>query len=354
MDFNTLKDNLTNVCKNLNNTVIDSPLFYFIKEKYDNLSSFYRKALHIISLLILVCILFYYPVSHLYSSWSNIKSSKTKKNLTQSLLDLSSTKQTSSSQAYTSDRDPVQFINQRIITLQIPKNQIKGVKKSDVTSQKPSTLSSTTKIQTVEVKMENLNLKEIIKYGHQLEQLSKNIKLTNLHIIENPEKDNYFNVSYILSFFNLKKEFLPKNKKPLTPTNTENNKIFDKLKIKKGFSPPPPKLSGEKEFNKTVKDSSVPVLNLKKEDPDNSLMNSKMKEADVPLLNLKKEDIPDGNAHFENRPEEVKKRDLLPPPPTPKDRKDKSSLSDLPPPPPPPSFNEPPNPNTNDTTKQKE
>ena len=353
MDFNNLKDTFTHLCNNINNTIIDSPVFHFIKEKYDNLNSFYRKALYVISVFILACILLYYPASHLYSSWRNMRSFKTKKQLTQDLIDLSISTQTSASQAYTSNRDPVQFINQKIITLRIPKNQIKSVKKSEITPpQKSTTFSMPTTIQTVEVAMENLNLKEVIEYGHQLEQLSKNIKLTSLHIIENPKQDNYFNVSYILSFLNLKQEALPENKttqKKALPTNTENNKIFDTLKVKKGFSPPP-----EPPNENLMDKNPIPITDLKKIDSSKSLLDLKKKEQDVPLLDLKKEDIPDGSAHFENRPKKVKERDLLPKPPTPKDMQDKSSLSDLPPPPPPPSFNDLPNPDRNDTTKKKE
>ena len=334
MDFNNLKEEIVNIFKNLSNTVIDSSFFNFIKEKYDNLSSFYRKIFYVSGFLILACILLYYPFSHLYSSWKNMWSFNTKKKLTHELIDLSVSTQTSASRAYTPDRDPVQFINQKIITLQIPKNQIKGVKKSKTTPpQPPTTFSMPTTIQTVEVAMENLNLKEVIEYGHQLEQLSKNIKLTNLHMIENATQDNYFNVSYILSFFNLKqKKAFPKNEKikakPPSPTKTESNKLFDNLKTKRKLSPSSP--------------SSPPPP------PPKSL--------DVPLLELKKADIPDGSAHFENRPKKVKERDLLPKPSTPKKMKGEPFLSDLPPPPPPPpppSANEIEIPGKNDT-KEKE
>ena len=343
MDFNTLKEEFTNTCKNLNSTIIESSAFYFVKEKYDNLGSFYKKTIHVLSLLVLACLLFYYPVSHLYSSWKNIWTFKTKKKLSQSLVELSSTTQTSSSQASAFDRDPIQFINQKIITLEIPKNQIKAVKKSKAPIQKSASLSLSATVKTVEVEMENLNLKEVIQYGHQLEQLSKNIKLTNLRILENPIQNNYFNVSYVLSFFNLKSELPVKKEKRVIPKKTENDKIFDELKTKKeAILPPlPPSPFPKKD----------PFTDLKKENSKVPAVDLKEKEPDVPLLNIKKEDITGGSAHFENRPEEVKKRDLLPKPPFPEDIKNKSSLFE--PPPPPPTLNKSPQQNINDTKKEK-
>lgn len=312
MDFNTLKDRFINGCKTLNNIIIDSPFFYLIKEKYDHLSSLNRKIFHVVSLLIFVCIFLYYPTAHLYFSWRNIQDFNTKKKLTQELIDLSSATQTSSSQSYDPNQDPIQFINKRIITLQIPKNQIKTVKKSKVT-QKPDTLPLPATVQTVEIEMKNLNLKEIIQYGHQLEQLSKNIKLMNLYITERSEKDNYFNVSYALSFFNPVKKTLPIKEKKQTqpkPVTTKNNEVFNKLKTKKPLSRSIPKPPIEKHFQDTDADPQVP------------------------LLKLKKEDIVDGNTHFKNQPERVKRRDLLPRPSALENKKDTSANVDLPPPPP--------------------
>lgn len=335
MDFNTLKEEFTNTCKNLNNTIVESSAFYFIKEKYDNLGSFYKKTIHVLIFLALACLLLYYPVSHLYSSRKNIWTFKTKKKLSQSLVELSSTTQTSSSQASAFDRDPIQFINQKIITLEIPKNQIKAVKKSKAPTQKSVSLSLSATVKTVEVEMENLNLKEVVQYGYQLEQLSKNIKLTNLRILENPTQNNYFNASYVLSFFNLKSELPGKKEKKVTLKKTENDKIFDELKTKKEAILPP------------LPSPQFP----KKENAKTPAVDSKEKEPDVPLLNIKKEDITGGGAHFENRPEEVKKRDLLPKPPFPEDIKNKSSLFE--PPPPPPTLNKSPQQNINDTKKEK-
>ena len=345
MDFSNFKEEFINICKNGHNTFVNSSAFYFVKEKYDHLSSLHRKILHTVSLLVLVCIVFYYPFSYLYFSWINMRNFYTKKELTRELIDLSSITQPDFSKSYTSSQEPVRFIEQKIPTLQIPKSQIKEIKKSN-SNQQPKNFPLSSKVEAVEVEIKNLNLKEIVQYGHKLEQLSDNIKLTNIYITENPKKNNYFNVSYILSFFSLITDSLP-NKKIKTKSIKEpvsssaskstpsiNDKNFDNLKIKKNppLPPlPPSSLSPSPEF--------LPVKQPKKND------------SQVPLLDLKKEDITDGDSHFKARPNVVKKRDLLPALPVPQNKKDKPSFLNIPPPPPLP---QPTQPDVKNKTQEKE
>lgn len=290
MDFNRLKEALSNLCKNAYNAITNSSLFYFIKDKYDSLSSFQRKIIYSLSVLIFSCLVLYYPFSHLYSSWKNMNDFNTKKELIREMIHLSSTKDIQSSKDYTSHQNPIQFIERRMPTLGINKKLIKGIKKAKYVPPLKN-LPFSAKVETIEVQLENLNLKEIIQYGHQMEQFSNNIKLTNIEITENREKENYFHVSYFLSFF-LFKEDRPKKEPPKvkhTPSKkikpkkkpTANERVFDKLKI----APPP----------------SIPP---KKEE--------KIEDKKAPLLDIKKENLMNKDSHFKNKPLEVKERDLIP------------------------------------------
>jgi len=58
MDLSSFKEEFINICQNAYNWLVNNPIFYFLKEKYDHLSSFYRKILQIAGCLILLCILF--------------------------------------------------------------------------------------------------------------------------------------------------------------------------------------------------------------------------------------------------------------------------------------------------------
>ena len=327
MDINSFKEEFITVCKNFHNTVTSSSVFYFIKEKYDHLSSFSRKAIKTALLLTLSCVLFYYPFSRLYLSWKNMKDFNTKKQLSWELTNVSSSQSIGLSGSYTLSQDPIQFIEKRISTLQIPKNQIKEVKRSN-RAQKPKYLPSAFVMNTVEVKMINLNIKEVVQYGYQMEQLSNNIKLMNLYIKENPEKDNYFNVSYILSFFNPTKP-LPSNSKE-KQTKTKREDIPPILPMRESpkkipLAPPVPEALKLKNtlFNNLKKRKKSPglVFQSKKQQEEES--------SSVRLLDVKKEDNNNNrptNFYFKNRAKEVKKRDLVPAMPLLQNKKNKPSF----------------------------
>ena len=208
MDFNSFKE----ILKNIYNTAFNNSAVYFIKEKYDHLSSFYRKTIQIISALLLTGVLLYYPSVRFYSSWKHTKSSKTKTQLIHDLINLSSKKTLSGSQGHTAHTDPLRFVERKIPTLLIPKNQITKIEAIQ-NSENLKKLAIPAKVKTVKLEMKELNLKETIQYGHKLEQLSDNIKLMNLSMKESQEKENYFNVSYILSFFSPRESIGSKVKK---------------------------------------------------------------------------------------------------------------------------------------------
>ena len=299
MDFNILKEALKNAYK----ITINNPVSYFIKEKYEHLNSFYKKIIHIFSLLVLISIVFYYPASRFYSSWKNIRNFDIKTKLIRELISLSSVKKNNISGNYTPDTDPIRFIERKIPTLSIPKNQIAKIKEAK-TNQDLKDIPTSTKVKTVRLEMKELNLKEVIQYGHQLEQLSDNIKLIELSMKESQEKENYFHVSYILSFFSSTNNVIPNKKK-------KQNKLF--------------KSKSEEAFDK-LKPTKAPSANINKPLPTKKIQDKKKSPA---LLDLKKSDFADGNTHFENRPTEVKKRDLLPAlpvPPKPKNKKNSSPL----------------------------
>ncbi len=362
MDFNNLKEAFINISNHVYSSLINSSSFYFIKEKYDNLSSLHRKTLQGLCVFILLCVLLYYPTSHLYSSWKNRQEANIKHLLTRELMNLSPNKKNNSSSSYFSGQNPVTFIERRIPVLQIPKNQIQQIRKSKVIQKSPL-LSA--KVETVTVEMQNLNLKEIVEYGYKLEQLSNNIKLTNLHIKENPNKNDYFNVSYALSFFS------PTTDASLNQKPEMDQKPLKPLKPLKPQTPQKPKVTPKtKNFPTRIKDTSPPVSssdkifdNLKTPSPPNpsspSLLpvkplnqkkTDKKEATPPPLMELNKTNIKE-DSHFKNRPEKVKKRDLLPALPMPK--KEPSSPN-IPSPPPPSQPSSTPSSTDNNTATKKD
>ena len=230
IDLNNLKEELLSFLRNASNSLANSSAFFFLKEKYYHLNPLYRKILQTGVWLVLSAILLYYPVSLLYSSMGYVKDFNTKQKLLQDLLALSAGQSSGASLFYSQKSNMVSLIRQKARAMQIPEKQIKRIQKASLTARttgghkitdkgsslrKPPSskkkalkpkigsqkLALSAKGTAVEVVMEKLNLQEVVQYGHQMEQFSKNIKLMGIHIQEDIEKKNYFNVSYILHIF---------------------------------------------------------------------------------------------------------------------------------------------------------
>ncbi len=325
MDLSNFKDTCVNGYKNFHNSVVNSSAFYFLKEKYDHLTPLSRKIIQWGGGIFVVCILLYYPVSHLYSSWKNMKDFKTKNTLTKDLIELSTAGRLRATPSNTTSRDPVRFIRQKIPTLQIPKEKI-GEIKIEKNTVLPENFSFSGTVKTVAVKIKDLNLKEVIQYGHRLEHTSGNIKLMDIHITENPEKSKQFNVSYILSFFNLNTQ---STKDKLT-RKVQKDKLIRKARQKNKLTRPARKnienkltrpAQGDKlkiipSSNKNLPHPIIKQSNSKKTEdkkPDPTLPlppDLSSKKDPIPLLDLKK--VPKNDTSFKNQPSEVKRKDLLP------------------------------------------
>ena len=200
IDLNNIKEEFFNFCKNFYSALINSSAFFFLKEKYYHLSPFYRKTFQATGWAIFTVVLLYYPASLFYSSWGHIRDFNTKQELMQDLMVMSASRSDGAGLFYSAKRDIVALIKQKTRASQIPEKQIQKIQKVSNKGESLK-LSPSVKATAVEVAMEKLNLKEVVQYGQQMEQFSHNIKLMSIRIQEDPQKDNYFNVSYILHIF---------------------------------------------------------------------------------------------------------------------------------------------------------
>ena len=201
MDLNNLKEELLSFCRNLYSSFINSSAVFFLKEKYDHLTPLYKRIIQVVGGVVLLTILLYYPTSLLYSSMVHIRDFKTKQGLLQELWVVSTSRSSGASSFYSPNRDMVSLVQQKIKAMRIPEKQIQKIQKVSRLVPAPK-LPLSAKATVVEVSMEKLNLTEVVQYGHQMEQFSKNIKLMDIKIQEDAQKKHYFNVSYFLYIFN--------------------------------------------------------------------------------------------------------------------------------------------------------
>ena len=232
ININNLKEELINLYKNTYIYVENSTWFHYIKEKYEHLQPMHKKITHGTAGLLLLIGLLYYPFSHLYASLGNMKDFTDKKHLIQELLSLSAMRRASSGLQQSIPHNLKNFISQRSETIGLPKEQITTI--TQTTGQNLKELKTPVRTESVRVELNNLNLKELINYGHQLEILNDNLKVVNINIIENKQKENYFNAIYTLSLFSL----------------TANNSLQKTNPLKSNFKKP---LQKEEKINKINK-----------------------------------------------------------------------------------------------------
>ncbi len=219
ININILKEELINLYKTIYIYLENSTWFHYIKEKYEHLQPLHKKIVNGVASLLLLIVLLYSPFSYLYASWGNMKDFTDKKHLIQELLSLSDIRRTSSGLQQNNPRNLKNFISQRSETIGLPKEQITTI--TQTKGQNLKELKTPVRTESVLVELNNLNLKELINYGHQLETLNNNLKVVNMDITENKQKENYFNAVYTLSLFSL------------TSNNSLQKTNFPKQKLKK-------------------------------------------------------------------------------------------------------------------------
>ena len=212
LNISNLKEELINLYKNIYIYLENSSWFHYIKEKYEHLQPIHRKIINGTASFILLSGLLYYPFSRLYASWENMNHFTEKKHLIQELLNLSAIRRTSLNAQQSIPGNLKTFISQRSESIGLPSEQI-TITPTKGQSLKELKIPARTK--SVRIELNNLNLKELINYAHQLETLNTNLKVVNMDIIESEQKANYFNAVYTLSLFSLAANDIPTEPNPL-------------------------------------------------------------------------------------------------------------------------------------------
>ena len=228
MNFNSLKEELIQLYKNIYSYIENSSVFHSLKEKYIHLNPLYRNIINKVFLCALFAGLLYYPVLQLYSAGSNMRSFKAKKQLTKELQELASAQPSS----FKANRNILGSLKQFLITadkqVQLPKEQIQKIE-AVYPPQSLKGLKLPARVESVNITVTQLNLKELIQYGRKIETLKDSLKLVGMNITEN--KKNYFDAVYTFSLFSLKAGAKdkgtikkPVNKKPNKRTNKQPKK----------------------------------------------------------------------------------------------------------------------------------
>ena len=229
-----IKDYFMDICRAIYSKLSSSAILHFVKDRYLNLSFLHRKILRIVTSILLLFPLLYYPSLFLYSSWRNIHNTQEKEYLIKQLNHISFAVQHGASFSQSIHSNLVSFIRSQISQWSLAKGQIisvqEGVRKNIGVYVKGTSIPS----RSVEIKIDNLNLKEVVDYAKKLESLSPYFKLIGLHMVEDKSQADYFDVFYIIAFLNnLRKQDMPAKRIHVNPDRAKEP-AMESYQLKKG------------------------------------------------------------------------------------------------------------------------
>ncbi len=202
IDIKNLKEELVGRMHYFSDKVGENAWFLFVKEKYSTLSFLHRKIIHTTLWILVILALVYVPLKSLYHSHKKMEEFSDKRRMVQELARLFSAQKVGSSASEVVRVES--FIRRGIKKLNIPDKQTGEVKKIKNPGPSAFSLPRGTRTQTLTLRLKDLNLREVIQYGYQVENLSDNLKLSGMDMEESTKKQNYFNVVYTFQFFSLK------------------------------------------------------------------------------------------------------------------------------------------------------
>ncbi|RME18134.1 MAG: hypothetical protein D6797_01030 [Bdellovibrio sp.] len=208
MNFESLKDQLLDQLQDIQTRIKESPLYNTLYERYQELSSGTQLLLIGSGLALVLFLLLSIPFSYLSSSSENIEFFESKRDLIRQLQKVASMGggRFSFQNTITSfDQLKVQ-IEQRLQGIPLLDEQKKPVEPLDIQSLGLKKMAPAIVSLGAQISFQNLNLKELIAIGYELQNASPNIKLLGLQVHPGQKGDHYFNVTFKLASFSLKEE----------------------------------------------------------------------------------------------------------------------------------------------------
>lgn len=202
--------------------VKESESYQQLSDRYQSMSPQGQKAVRWGGILLIIFVLVYIPFSQIQVSNEFIATYENKRQL---IRDLFKTYRASGSvvqlQPSPSSDSLISMIQTKLQNEQVLPEQILSVSTS---SSEGRLIPSNLLQDVIEVKLKQLNLRQIVDIGSRLGQISKTIKMKDLEILADQENEGYFNVTY--KVYSLKVPEAPLEAPPeieVKPKNKKNN-----------------------------------------------------------------------------------------------------------------------------------
>ena len=218
-----LKKQLKQFWENLQNKLNESHLFNLLKERYESLNTIQQKTLKYITGTALLLLILVMPLFYLISSLSYWNEFKVKYQLSQRLLNLRT-----NPTAFHSTRSSAS-IKQAMEKL-IKKYRTEGY---SLKNKKGGNRKSQIKTEVFEIKVDHLNIKQVIQLGTDLSVLPS-VRLESLQIKESTQYANHYDTTYEAHHYFMErlnrrprisaKPRKPQPKQPKQPANTKSRR----------------------------------------------------------------------------------------------------------------------------------
>ncbi|MCK6599425.1 MAG: hypothetical protein L6Q37_13750 [Bdellovibrionaceae bacterium] len=201
MAFEGLVENIKSTGLTLRDKFLESPLVQRLSEWYENQTPNRQRLIVILSNLLMILAILYFPIEHFISSSEFVYEFESKRDLTKTLI--RSHREVNQlpimQRAKTSDTVKSMIENQ-FKEMNLLPEQIKFVNIASISS----TLIPSNKMDYgIDISLNKLNLKQIVNLGHKFQSLDPAIKLKDMILSANKEDGRYIDGNFKLIALNI-------------------------------------------------------------------------------------------------------------------------------------------------------
>ncbi|MCB0355577.1 MAG: hypothetical protein KDD40_01130 [Bdellovibrionales bacterium] len=202
MNLDDLKDQLLDNWERLKNRIAEDPSFNSLKERYETLPAIGQKGLLVGVSLLLLLILIYIPYGYFETAREYENKYNTYKNTIRELLKIG---KSDVSNIEATQRGDLEGLKERITTsinsFNLTSEQIQPI--TLIPKAENSLARPPIEEETFAVRLNKLNLDQLLQIGADLHRQFNNLKMTGMIVTADKEKAGYFNIEFRLSKFYL-------------------------------------------------------------------------------------------------------------------------------------------------------
>lgn len=204
MALEDIKEELKENWLELWGRISESPAYNNLREQYENLSPNAQRLLMVGFAALVAVLLIMFPYSYFSSSSDSNGQYVTNRNLIRKLLRASRLDSESLNMPRTVDRSSLKTqITQMLSTVPLLPKQNGGVTDLSAQDLGPGITAGRLRVSGVGVKLNKLNLRQVVNIGYQLESQNPNVKLAGIDMKADRTNAHYFDVLFKLAVYNL-------------------------------------------------------------------------------------------------------------------------------------------------------